>query len=129
MSVWCRHNQTHAPQQTSSSFDHFVGELLQMERHVEAERLGGLEVDHQFEFGRLLYWEVCRFGATQNAIDVQRRATQQPETRCRIVGAIDVSTRSQTADRNSAPHLMDEYFEIGREWVPPRRRLASQCQR
>jgi hypothetical protein len=34
-------------------FDHLVGERAQLERHVEAERLGGLEVDHQLELGRL----------------------------------------------------------------------------
>jgi hypothetical protein len=44
--------ETHAPQQTASLFDHLVGELLQMERHVEAERLGRLEVD-QLELGGL----------------------------------------------------------------------------
>ena len=26
--------------------DHLVGTLLEKERHVEAERLGGLEIDH-----------------------------------------------------------------------------------
>ena len=26
-------------------FDHLVGDLLEMHRHVEAQRLGGLEVD------------------------------------------------------------------------------------
>ena len=35
-------------QQRASSFDEFVGELLEMQRHIETERLGGLEVDHQF---------------------------------------------------------------------------------
>ena len=29
-----------------NSFDHLVGELLQKQRHVEAERLSGLEIDH-----------------------------------------------------------------------------------
>ena len=29
-----------------TSFDHLVGALLERQRHVEAERLGGLEVDH-----------------------------------------------------------------------------------
>src|SRR3984893_3668315 len=40
--------RTHAVQQRASSFDEFVGELLEMQRHIETERLGGLEVDHQF---------------------------------------------------------------------------------
>ena len=31
--------------------DHLVGKLLKMQRHVEAEHLGGLEVDDQLELG------------------------------------------------------------------------------
>ncbi len=42
------HVRTHAVQQRASSFDEFVGQLLEMQRHIETERLGGLEVDHQF---------------------------------------------------------------------------------
>ena len=38
--------------------------------HVEAEHLGGLEVDHQLEFGRLLDWQIGRLLAIQNAVDV-----------------------------------------------------------
>jgi hypothetical protein len=30
-------------------FDHFVGAVEQRQRHGEAERLGGPEIDHQFE--------------------------------------------------------------------------------
>jgi hypothetical protein len=32
------HKPTYAVQQTVSLFDHFVGELLELPRHVEAER-------------------------------------------------------------------------------------------
>jgi hypothetical protein len=38
--------QTHAPQQNPCLFDNLVGALLELHRHVEAKRLGGLEVDH-----------------------------------------------------------------------------------
>src|SRR5262249_38037850 len=37
----------------SALFDHLVGKRQQRWRHVEAERLGGLEVDHEFKFRRL----------------------------------------------------------------------------
>jgi hypothetical protein len=33
-------------------FDHLVGALLELQRHAEAERLGGLHIDHQLELDR-----------------------------------------------------------------------------
>ena len=37
-----------------------------MQRHVEAERLGGLEIDDQLELGRLRDRQVGGFGALEN---------------------------------------------------------------
>jgi hypothetical protein len=39
-------------------FDRLVGALLEMQRHVEAERLRGLEVDDSLVFGRCLHRKV-----------------------------------------------------------------------
>src|SRR3954451_8815947 len=39
-------------------FDHLVGGHLHDQRHLEPERLGGLEVDHKLELGRLLHRQV-----------------------------------------------------------------------
>ena len=36
------------------SFDHLVSAGDEHRRHLKAERLGGLEVDHQVKLGRLL---------------------------------------------------------------------------
>jgi hypothetical protein len=38
-----------------SLFHHLVGDLLQMRRNVETERLASLEVDHQPELDRSLH--------------------------------------------------------------------------
>jgi hypothetical protein len=35
--------------------NHLVGALLELHRHVEAERLGGLHVNNQLQFRNLLY--------------------------------------------------------------------------
>ena len=44
-----------------------IGELLNMQRHFEAERLRNLEVDHQLELSRLHDRQIGRLGAAQRA--------------------------------------------------------------
>src|SRR6185503_3412045 len=41
-----------------NSFDHLVGASEHARWQVEAERLGGLEVEHQFVLGRRLYRQI-----------------------------------------------------------------------
>ena len=50
MSALCQ-KRTYAVQQTVSLFDYVVSELSELHRHIQAERLGGLEVDYQLELG------------------------------------------------------------------------------
>src|SRR6185503_5216032 len=40
--------------------DHLVGALLQEQRHLEAKRFGGLEIDHQFKLDWEMDGEVAR---------------------------------------------------------------------
>ena len=60
-----------------NSFDHLVGAGEQILRQLDAERLCGLEIHHQFEFGRLLDRKITRPGAAQNLVDVIGGAPEQ----------------------------------------------------
>ena len=56
-------------QQVAPLFDNFVGSREQCSRHFEAERFGGLDVEHGFVFRRSLHREVGWFLAFQDAVD------------------------------------------------------------
>jgi hypothetical protein len=53
-------NRTHALQQTTPSFDDLVGAREQLRRNFDPERFGGGQVKNDFEFGRLLHWDIGR---------------------------------------------------------------------
>ena len=59
------------------SLNHLVGAASSARRHVEAERLGGLEVDHHFVLRRRLDRQVGWLGASQDAVDISCRLPEQ----------------------------------------------------
>ena len=71
-------------------FNHLVGQLLQIQGHIEAERLRGLEVYHLLEFGGRLNRQLTWFLALEHAVDIRRRTPV-------LVGNIG-AVRDQAAD-------------------------------
>src|SRR5262249_44790499 len=57
--------------QRDASFDHLVGDGDQFVWNLEAERLGGLKVDGQFELRWLLNGKISRLGSLEDAIDIR----------------------------------------------------------
>ena len=66
----CAKSRHSALRQGTSLFDHLVGSHLHDQRHGKIEPLGGLEVDHELEFGGLHDWQVGRFLALEDAAGV-----------------------------------------------------------
>ena len=73
------------------SFDHVISAGKKRRRHREADCLGGLEVDHQLEFRRALYWKVGGLFALKDSIDV---ASSLPAWINRIRSVRDEATAS-----------------------------------
>jgi hypothetical protein len=58
-------------------FDHLFGKCQQRRRYCEIKRLGGLEIDHQVEFCRLLYGQIGWLRAPENLVNVKRRMLKE----------------------------------------------------
>ena len=64
-----------APQQNRPLLDHLVGAAEQRQRHVEAERLGGPEIEDQLDLRGLLDRQVSGLLAFENAAGVDAALT------------------------------------------------------
>src|SRR5260370_16957877 len=58
-----------------TSIDHLVGSYHEGQRHVEANRPGGFDVDNELDLHSLLKWEVGRFGALEDLSSVESKLT------------------------------------------------------
>ena len=57
----------------AGSLEQLVRHREQLRRYVEADGLGGLEVDQELEPSRFLHGQVARLGAFEDAVDIARR--------------------------------------------------------
>src|SRR6516165_8471843 len=69
MSELCQ-KQTFCAAERTALFDQLVGAAEQRRRHIDAESLCGLEVDHQLVLGWRLHGEISRLLAFEDPIDV-----------------------------------------------------------
>jgi len=64
--------------------DYLVGALLEESRHVETQRLSGLEVDHELEPGRLLHRQIGWLGALQYLVNKRGSSSEQGRDICTL---------------------------------------------
>src|SRR5499427_1980640 len=67
------------PSKKALLVDHLVGEDVELRRDRHSERVGGLAIDHQVEFRRLLDRQVARLGALDNLVDERCGAAEEIE--------------------------------------------------
>jgi hypothetical protein len=66
---------TYARQQTAPLFDHLVGAAYEGQWNGETERLRGLEIDDQLDFGGLLHRQVGGLLTLENAAGIYASLT------------------------------------------------------
>jgi hypothetical protein len=80
-------------------FDHLVGTNEKRWRDGQTDRLRGLEVDYQLEFGGSLDRKVARFFALENPIDICRYATESQIRPIRMAAQAPALVRSEDPSR------------------------------
>ena len=117
MSQRC-HEQTHAPQKTEL-LNHLVGAREQCRWHDKPKGLGGLQINYKLELGRLLNWQVSRFGTFENFTRVDTNLTvgihdvrivaHQATGGCKVAKLINCGKRRCCSERDQlvAMHIED----------------------
>jgi hypothetical protein len=85
--------------QKPDSFDDLISALLEKPWHIEAERLGGLEIDYQFEFGGTFNRQISGLRTPEYAINVCSGSAKR-------IGPIN-SVRYQPAFGNKEAEVID----------------------
>src|SRR5437762_3273429 len=83
----------------SQLLDHLVGAGDQHGRHLEAKRLGGLEIDDELEAGGLLDRQLRRIGALDDLVDVDAHCREQAQC---------VTRAPNTAKPSASPHCQSQ---------------------
>ena len=109
-------------QQTASSFDHLIGSCEQRRRYSEAQRLSGLEINHQCVPGRHLHRQVGVASRLEDAIDVTGRPLVRVD-RIRPIGGESpsrgiVSVRWTFGRRYLVASEMIRLRRVSCDWLP-----------
>jgi hypothetical protein len=110
------------PHTVKGSFDHIVGGSEQRGRHGESKRFGGLEIDDEIKFGRLLDRKVARLRSAQNFVDIFGNALEQSRKVCSVRSRSTIpagkqrSIAAQCFTRNFVPKS-SKFTVIGRNWL------------
>ena len=99
------HNQLGADAKVAPLFEDFVGSREQCSRHFEAERFGGLDVEHGFVFRRSLHREVGWFLAFQDAVVSVASNCTGASDKVAITAAWRASRRPGTGQQRRARRL------------------------
>src|SRR5215468_1691282 len=67
-----------------SSLNHLIGDLLDTQRHIEAECFCSVEVDHKLVLGRVLDGEIGWFCTSQDFVHINGRAVKLVDVARRI---------------------------------------------